>query len=543
MNGGIRQSMAWLHTWTGLLFGWILFGMFCTGTATYFRPEITRWMEPETGKPAAAAVAAAGAQSFLDRKIPNAKSWNIALPDEREATTKVSWQPVPKKGEKKPRGRGRLNRDNQATLDAATGEVVKPRDTRGGEFFYRVHFQLHYMSVPTGRWIVGLAAMFMLTAIVSGVITHKRIFQDFFTFRPKKAAQRSWLDAHNMTAVLALPFHVMITYTGLITLMSMYMPWGVKANYEKPETFFEQLFPRNEPGERNGVPASVAPLPIVIAKAQQTWGEGSRVGNVSVQNPGDSSAKIIVTRHSGDQLAYQGGSLTFDGVTGELLTPSPAKGPATITTQAMYGLHMGRFSQPVARWLYFLGGLSGCAMVATGLVLWTVKRRKDLPNPEKPHFGFRLVERLNIGAIAGVPAGMAAMLWANRLLPVEMAKRSPWEVNTFFILWGVMILYACLRPPKRAWVETLGAAAFLVAAVPVVSAVTTPHRSLMNNIINGDWALVAFDLTLPVLAAILAFTAYKAHAYKPLEKKSRREPAPKKADAAQVDAAKAEVVA
>jgi hypothetical protein len=67
----------------------------------------------------------------------------------------------------------------------------------------------------------------MLVAIVSGVITHRRIFADFFTFRRNKG-QRSWLDAHNATAVLALPFHLMITYTGLITLMFMIMPGRAK---------------------------------------------------------------------------------------------------------------------------------------------------------------------------------------------------------------------------------------------------------------------------------------------------------------------------
>ena len=33
MKEGLRQSMAWLHTWTGLLLGWLLFAMFATGTA------------------------------------------------------------------------------------------------------------------------------------------------------------------------------------------------------------------------------------------------------------------------------------------------------------------------------------------------------------------------------------------------------------------------------------------------------------------------------------------------------------------------------
>ncbi|HEV7314113.1 PepSY-associated TM helix domain-containing protein [Sphingopyxis sp.] len=47
MKNGFRQSMAWLHTWTGLVLGWLLFAIFVTGTASYFQEEITAWMTPE----------------------------------------------------------------------------------------------------------------------------------------------------------------------------------------------------------------------------------------------------------------------------------------------------------------------------------------------------------------------------------------------------------------------------------------------------------------------------------------------------------------
>lgn len=74
-----------------------------------------------------------------------------------------------------------------------------------------------------GIWTIGLAAMAMLVALISGIVIHKKFFKDFFTFRPAKG-QRSWLDAHNATAVLVLPFHLMITYTGLVIFYLIYMP-------------------------------------------------------------------------------------------------------------------------------------------------------------------------------------------------------------------------------------------------------------------------------------------------------------------------------
>ncbi|MCP6167445.1 PepSY domain-containing protein, partial [Klebsiella pneumoniae] len=75
------------------------------------------------------------------------------------------------------------------------------------DFLYRFHFELS-MPPMLGRYIVGACALVMLVALVSGIVTHRRIFADFFTFRRGKASQRNWLDAHNVTGVLALPFHL-----------------------------------------------------------------------------------------------------------------------------------------------------------------------------------------------------------------------------------------------------------------------------------------------------------------------------------------------
>jgi len=43
-------TMSTLHTWTGLLLGWVLYFMFVTGTLGYLDTEIDRWMKPELPK-------------------------------------------------------------------------------------------------------------------------------------------------------------------------------------------------------------------------------------------------------------------------------------------------------------------------------------------------------------------------------------------------------------------------------------------------------------------------------------------------------------
>lgn len=500
---GLRQSMAWIHGWLGLLAGWILFAMFLTGTASYFRPEITRWMQPEL-RPAAVSPqhAAETAVGYLQKASPGDEQWFIYLPDERTPETRVFARPPKDASGKRPKG-------EELNLDPATGQPLRARDTRGGEQFYRFHFQLQ-LPHPWGRWLAGLAAISMLSAIISGVITHKRIFVDFFTLRWGKG-QRSWLDAHNVSAVVALPYHAVMTYTGLITLVAMYMPWPAAANYARPAEFNAEAFGREAEGEAAGRPAPLAAIGPMVAAAERQWG-GGQPRMVVIRNPGDAAATVTITQNTAHRLNARGGTITYDGVTGERRSASPAPGPAIATAGVMLGLHLGWFAPPLLRWILFLLGLSGAAMVGTGLILWTAKRR----NPAaQPFFGLALVERLNIGVIACLPAGMAAYLLANRLIPADLPGRSALEVKTMFWVWFGLAALSLVRPARRAWRETLSLAAAAFAAIPLANALTT-DRGLLASLATGDWLFAAFDLSMLAIAALIGLGAWRAGQTRPL---------------------------
>ncbi|MEW5685226.1 MAG: PepSY-associated TM helix domain-containing protein [Pseudomonadota bacterium] len=494
----LRQSMAWIHAWLGLLAGWILFAMFLTGTASYFRPEITQWMQPEL-RPAVVppGQAAESAIRYLQRTSPDDLQWFIYLPDDRTAATRVFARAKPNPDAPPAKRRPEFK------LDPATGQPLEARDTRGGEHFYRFHFQLQ-IPHPWGRWLAGVCAIFMLAAIMSGVITHKRFFADFFTLRWSKG-QRSWLDAHNVSAVLALPFHAMITYTGLITLVAMYMPWPVLANFSKPAEFNAQAYGAPPEGKASGRAAPLLPVGPMIDAAARTWG-GDTPRTVVIRNPNDAAATVTVLRSTAGRLSARPDSITFSGATGERLYQSPPSGPAIATAGVMLGLHLGHFAGPVMRWTYFLLGLTGAAMVGTGLVLWTVKRRK--PNAA-PFFGLRLVERLNIGAVACLPVGMAAFLLANRLIPPGMADRAKLEVATMFWVWFGLAALSLLRPARRAWADTLALAAAAFTAIPLVNAMTT-NRGLVPSAVTGDWLFVGFDAAMLGVAALCGLAAWRA---------------------------------
>lgn len=146
-------------------------------------------------------------------------------------------------------------------------------------------------------------------------------------------------------------------------------------------------------------------------------------------------------------------------------------------------------------------------MVATGLLLWAVKERqkfaKTLRQDGRIGFGLRLVDGLNLGAIAGLPVAMASFFWANRLLPVGMAERGDAEIRWFFIVWGAAAVLGLLRPTLRMWQAQLAAGALLFALLPVINAFTGP-APLTVSLRTGPSAVAGFDLVVIALGLGLA---------------------------------------
>ena len=489
--------MSWTHTWSGLLLGWLLYFIFVTGTAGYLDTEIDRWMRPEmppASPPVPLERSASLGLAVLEERAPGARRWIINPPLGREQPWLAArWQGAPGPGEK----------TGTVELDAVGGAVLSSRETAGGQTLYRMHWVLHYMPRSVAEWIVGVATLFMLVALVTGIVVHKKIFADFFTFRPGKG-QRSWLDAHNLASVVTLPFQLMITYSGLVFMMFVYMPLIAAAHYGLDEAgrnaFRDEVFGSADRFQPTGQPSPLVPIGAVLEQTRSLWGEVP-VRRIDVFHPGDAGAHILVTGDRAASPVRSAAVLVFDGVSGELLLERPAvESSAKAVRDLLLGLHEGLFAGPLLRALYVLSGLLGTAMIATGLVLWTVKRRQRTEKAsEAPHPGLRLAERLNVATVVGLPVAIAAYFWANRLLPVDMAGRADWEVHVMFLAWGAMFAHAALRPVARAWYEQWIIAAAAFGLLPLLNALTT-DRHLGVSVTQGDWVIAGFDLTMLAVA-------------------------------------------
>jgi uncharacterized iron-regulated membrane protein len=529
-HGAFRQSMSWLHTWVGLVLSVILYFMFITGSTGYVHAQITRWMEPERGVMTAEARAAPLAHTS---EAMAEAAFTEARARAPEATAiYIGW---PVKGSPYQNYYLYAEGADIETLDLQIDPdrlvVAEPgagaaRETGGGDALYQMHYDLHYIpfhqfivfgytlpALPT--LIVGVATMFMLVATVTGIVVHKKIFADFFTFRPSKG-QRSWLDAHNLASVLTLPFIIMITYSGLIFYAYEYMPTVRDTTYGTSdaarEAFEHENYPKYYAHKREpaGLAAEMAPIGPMLAAAREEW-SGLEPQWIDIHNPGDANATALIWSTTEKEVSHDlYRTIWFDATTGERLSAADSGvNTAGVIGDFLITLHEGNFAGPALRLLYFATGLTGAAMIATGLVLWSVKRRQRLRMADRADFGLEFVERTNVGIIVGLPIGVAAYFWANRLLPVGMEGRADWEMHVLFLTWGAALLASALVPARRAWPVALGIAASAFGLIPALNAVTTEVH-LGSTLAGGDWELASVDLVCLVIAGFFAVACRKA---------------------------------
>lgn len=486
----IRQSMAWLHTWSGLLLTWLLFFIFLTGTLGYFDTAIDRWMKPELPYNASFddfTPAIDAAQTYLQDNAINATSWYLTLPEPRNPYLHVKWYGT---------------QTGEALFDIM-GNRLSHRQTSGGQWLYELHFKLHYLPIKLAYWIVCCASIVMLVALISGVIIHKKILIDFFTFRTGKRA-RTWLDLHNLLSVSALPFHLMITYSGLLFLSSTFQAPVYDTVYEVKDSgyhqFYDEFFgPVHRPA--SGISATPASLNQILADARKQW-DDSLVRLITVHNPNDRNSVTRLIRMIGPKVSSSD-RLYYQTATGEKIPYTPVSAFSKNFRMAMVNLHEGLFAGPVLRWLFFISGLAGAGMIATGLIVWVQKRRKKRIET----FGYRaneLLERANTGVLLGSVVAICVYFWANRLIPLHLPGRAAVEQNAFFLALLLCLLW-CLYYGRGAHKHLLGLIAALYGLLPLAD-YGLGKADLIHAVIYADLTLIGFNLVL--LTTSLAALTY-----------------------------------
>jgi len=178
----------------------------------------------------------------------------------------------------------------------------------------------------------------------------------------------------------------------------------------------------------------------------------------------------------------------------------------------MEHLHYARFGGWTMRWLYFMSGLAGTALMATGTILYLIKRRQKSGG----EFGaataraYRCIDAINTASISGSVLACIGYFYANRLMPADLAARSGWEIRAFFMVWLAALVHAAARPRASAWIEQLALGALLCVGLPVLNALTT-GRHVGGYIAAADWQSAGVELTAIGFGVLLAVAALKVH--------------------------------
>jgi hypothetical protein len=239
--------------------------------------------------------------------------------------------------------------------------------------------------------------------------------------------------------------------------------------------------------------------------------------------------RFTTARARPDVITFTSDNMTFDGVTGRVISPPGNTVEAVQRLSNIFaGIHFSFFGGTAMRLLYFLCGAAGTIMVATGLVMFTTKRRAMAHSRAASRF-YGFVERMNVASVGGALFACAAYFWALRLLPLSLsdpsggsfdvyasiravplaqAMRTDVELYVFWLAWGVAAVHAFVRVPHKAWTEQLAATAALCVGLPAIGYLV-PNCDIGSMIAAGDWIMVAVDLCGLSLGLMLAWAAWK----------------------------------
>ncbi len=537
MLSSFRLSMTWLHTWFGLVLGYVLMACFFFGALSVFDREIDRWAIPETRYEPQAM------PSFDTMLLPIFRSIQPRAESYANAQKEVHG-PLPPPGQmvamdvgaytthrdpvlgmfasfdvpNKPKDSNldHVHVFGNATIDPRSGTLISNDKLEiGSAFFYPLHYSLHLHWMDLGYWVVGLAALMMLVALVTGVIMHRKIFREFFTFRPKKQTQRSALDLHNLTGVVALPFHFFFAFTGLVIFAGIYLP--VTGPMFKDQAEAHEKLEEARPGlphDPARVAAPLASVDAMVIEAQRRWAERGmpgEVGFLGVTHMGDANGYVSIYRAGTDRVTLTGQGIHFQASSGKVIREDPQPSAVGSINDWLTGLHLQHFRHWLLRWFYVLGGLAGCVCIATGFIFFVEKRKRQ--HAKAGSGGIRWVDALAVTTVTGMLIATATILVANRLLPGDLPQRGDWEERVFWMAWLAAFLHAAWRSApvaqarfSPAWREQCWVIAALCVAAPLLNWLTTGDH-LLKTMADGYWPVAGLDLVLLTTAALAVYGA------------------------------------
>lgn len=362
------------HSALGIAFAALIYIVCLTGTLAVFLHELQRWEQPDAPF-AAAPLSAEAAGKTLDAAYKKAVELNAAHdvfimgPGPVQSRVLVHIH------------------DHDSGVEAnwianSNGELAMENAAPWSEFVGNLHMHLH-LPRTFGLFLVGLTGVALLSSLVSGLLSHPRLFKDAFALRWGGSYRLQEADLHNRLGVWGLPFHVVVSTTGaLLGLSTLIVGVLALAAYDgdSEKAFATILGPHASEDE------TAAPLPDLAAMIRTIQAQKPEAEFISanMQHIGKAGQIVHLGMRTPGHLAMAN-SYYFDG-TGKALGDGGLEA-GSIGQQilgALQPLHFGWFGGFAVKVIYGVLGLAITIVTHSGVAIW-LARRRDSGRPA-PHW-------------------------------------------------------------------------------------------------------------------------------------------------------------
>ncbi len=397
------------HSALGLAFAALIYLVCFSGSIAVFTYEYQRWEQP--AGPVLREVSPRAADAAFREalaKTPGAHELFLRLPE--PAAPRLSVRAEDTKGHER------------TWIADASGKIVAEQNTPWSTFQAELHTALH-LPRAWGGFIVGLTGVALLSSLVSGVLSHPRVFKDAFALRWGGSKRLQEADLHNRISVWGLPFHLVVSLTGAFLGLTVIIVGVLALATFRGDTSKAYALFRGPTVQDDPRPAQkVIDVAAILARLRVVYPDG-RATYLVVEHPGE------VGQHASGNIVREGRLsrgetvvLDADGkILGEVGYESGSVGMRLLS--AMTPLHFGWFGGWPVKVAYLLLGLGLTTVTSSGVAIWLARRRdKGRPAPRW--------ERVWIALVWSQPAAYAFSALVSLCSPTPKPVAA-WGLATF----------------------------------------------------------------------------------------------------------------
>ncbi|MGF1636228.1 MAG: PepSY-associated TM helix domain-containing protein [Cyclobacteriaceae bacterium] len=367
-NEMVRHQKRWYgqwHTWMGIFAGSILFIVSFTGALLVFEDELDMWFYPQLF-------------DFEENNelMPLHEVFHKVRADHPQIDlfTIYHWQTL--------NNAYIMNFEKnheyyQAIVNPFTGKVTGTRIYQKTIMGFIKHLHRTLLIPEIGRYIVGIASLFMVILMITGlrlwIPRHWKMLKERLTVRRGASFKRQNYDLHNTLGFYFSPFITLISITGVaITFSNLVILTLFIVNFQSPQSIGDIL------GKQSTYQTNLAGIPIekILFRAQADMPHAEIRG---FQIPRDSVGAYTVNFVAESEAKTGDHSFaTYDQYTGDKLlnTETDFANTGKIPLNWLTTVHYGSFGGMSTRIIALLASLVAPMLFVSGFIIWYSRWKK-----------------------------------------------------------------------------------------------------------------------------------------------------------------------